>query len=170
MTYWLSESQLPRALRTPPIRERRQTCHLRERATYAPAELGGEIHNVSREIEPARRSFRRRRSCTSREVARLAPSRLGRPLMYVSSRERDNKKLHWRPATPLSETQRLLPSSVGRADDERVLEYVSTGSGLLRKSTGANAFPRKPAGSLLCSYRNLRKSPEASGSLREKVI
>ena len=47
-----------------------------------------------------------------------------------------------------------------------------TGSGFLRKSTGTNGRKRfsKPTGSLFCSYRNLRKSPETSGSLRENVI
>ena len=33
-----------------------------------------------------------------------------------------------------------------------------------REQTGENGFPQIPAGSLFCSYRNLRKSPEASGS------
>ena len=42
--------------------------------------------------------------------------------------------------------------------------------GNLREQTGENGFPRIPAGSLCCSYRNLRKSPETSGSLRENVI
>ena len=42
--------------------------------------------------------------------------------------------------------------------------------GNLREYSGENGFPRKPTGSLFCSYRNLRKSPEASGSLRENVI
>ena len=33
------------------------------------------------------------------------------------------------------------------------------GSGFIRKSTGENGFPRKPAGSLFCSCRTLRKPP-----------
>ena len=58
-----------------------------------------------------------------------------------------------------------------------IREYLSTGYGLrfsmdvhLREQTGENGFPRKPTGNLFCSYRNLRKSPETSGSLRENVI
>ena len=40
----------------------------------------------------------------------------------------------------------------------------------LREQTGENVFPRIPTGNLFCSYRNLRKSQETSGSLRECVI
>ena len=44
-------------------------------ATSAPAELGGELHNVSRNhIEPVRGSFCRHGSCTLTEVSRLVPS------------------------------------------------------------------------------------------------
>ena len=42
--------------------------------------------------------------------------------------------------------------------------------GKLREQTAENGFPRNPIGSLFCSYRDLRKSPEASGSLQENVI
>ena len=51
------------------------------------------------------------------------------------------------------------------------LEYgVPTSSGFLRKSTGENGFPRIPSGSLLCCHRDLRTSPETSGSLQDDVI
>ena len=56
---------------------------------------------------------------------------------------------------------------------KRGLEYgigAPVFCGNLREQTGENGFPRKPTGSLLCSYRNLRTSPEAFGSLRENVI
>ena len=52
---------------------RHQTCDFGERATSAPAELGGEIHNISK-IELVRRCFCRRGSGTFTEVARLVPS------------------------------------------------------------------------------------------------
>ena len=42
--------------------------------------------------------------------------------------------------------------------------------GNVQEQTGENGFPRIPTGSLFCSYRNLRKSPETSGSLRDNVI
>ena len=42
--------------------------------------------------------------------------------------------------------------------------------GSLRQQTGESGFPRIPIGSLCCSHRNLRTSPETSGSLREKEI
>ena len=42
--------------------------------------------------------------------------------------------------------------------------------GNLREQTGENGFPQIPTGSLFCSYRNLTKSPETSGSLRENII
>ena len=52
-------------------------------------------------------------------------------------------------------------------------EYLITGYGL-RFSTeiygSKRDKTRKPAGNLFCSYRNLRKSPETSGSLRENAI
>ena len=49
-----------------------QPCDFRSHATSAPAELGGEIHNLLR--NRARRSFCRHGSCTFTEVARLVPS------------------------------------------------------------------------------------------------
>ena len=54
-----------------------------------------------------------------------------------------------------------------------ILEYGVRGPvfyGDLREQTGENGFPPIPTGSLPCSYGNLRKSPETSGSLRENVI
>ena len=42
--------------------------------------------------------------------------------------------------------------------------------GNLWEQTGENGFPRIHTGSLLCSYRNLRKSPETSGSLQDNVV
>ena len=42
--------------------------------------------------------------------------------------------------------------------------------GNLQEQTGENDFPRIPTGILFCSYRDIRKSPETSGILREKVI
>ena len=57
-----------------------------------------------------------------------------------------------------------------------IREYLRTGYGL-RFSTEIcgskrekKACKRIPAGSLVCSYSDLRKSPEASGNSREKVI
>ena len=42
--------------------------------------------------------------------------------------------------------------------------------GNLREQTRENGFPLIPTGSLFCSYKDLRKSPETSGSLSDNVI
>ena len=52
---------------------------------------------------------------------------------------------------------------------KRVLEYgvrapVSYGNPQ-EQMGGNNGFPRKPTGSLFCSYRNLRKPPEVYGRM-----
>ena len=54
-----------------------------------------------------------------------------------------------------------------------VLEYgvrAPVFYGNLREQTGESGFLRIPTGILFCSYRNLEKSPETSGSLRDNVI
>ena len=52
------------------------------------------------------------------------------------------------------------PPRVSHTDTKRVLKYgvrATVSYGSLREQTGENGFPRKPTGSVFCSYRNLRK-------------
>ena len=58
------------------------------------------------------------------------------------------------------------------AEAKQVLEYgvrapVSYGS--RREQAGEICFPRAPTRSLCCSYRNVRKSLQTSGNLRDNV-
>ena len=57
--------------------------------------------------------------------------------------------------------------------DASALHCMSTGSGFLRTSTGANGrkwLSTNTLRNVVCSYRNLRKSPETSRSLQNNVI
>ena len=76
----------------------------------------------------------------------------------------------WRVAAPLRVARGHIHSHMSRAVGgaagqpkfppvKRVLEYgvrAPVSYGNLREQTGENGFPRKPTGSLFCSYRNLR--------------
>ena len=85
----------------------------------------------------------------------------------------------WDPPSSLWRTSRFARPAAEKSTltvsdrIQRGLEYgVRTPFfyGKLRKQTGEDGFPQIPTGSLCCSYRNIRKSPETSGSLRENVI